>query len=180
MSFFLFLSVLSMAQVADKAENISPLLVGEKMPADSVQNADGAMMSLAAVFAKKPTLLVVFRGGWCPYCNVQLAGLGEAEEEILKLGYQIVALSPDDYKEIPAIETKDKIKYQLYSDKDAKVITNMGIAFNTAKRGILPVPTVMVINQSGEILFEHINPNYKVRMESDYVLTILTALKSKI
>jgi len=177
---FLIFAISSIAQVADKAEDISPLLVGEKIPADSILDANGAMINTADILAKKPTLLVIFRGGWCPHCNVQLAGLAVAEEEIQKLGYQIVAISPDDYKKIAHIETKNNVKYQLYADKDARLITKMGLAFNTGgKRGTLPVPTVMVLNQNGEILFEHINPNYKERIEAEYLLAVLKALQSK-
>ena len=166
-------------QVADQAENICPLLVGESLPSDSIADSNGKNHLLLDIVSKKPTVLVVFRGGWCPYCNVQLSGLGKAEDEILKLGYQIIAISPDDFKNIPAIEEKDELKYQLYSDIGAGLISKMGIAFNSGpKRGILPVPTVLVLNQKGVIQFEHINPNYKQRMGSDYLLAVLNALKS--
>ena len=175
----LIYSLPGIAQVADKAENVCPLLVGEKVPFDSVLNGSGTPYSLADIIGKKPTVLVIFRGGWCPYCNVQLAGLAVAEEKILELGYQIVAVSPDDYHEISKIETKNEIKYQLYADKDARLITKMGLAFNSGgRRGILPVPSVMVLDQTGEILFEHINPNYKVRITSQVLLGVLQALKN--
>lgn len=177
---FLLFSISSVAQVADKAENISPLLVGEKIPSDSVLNGGGTLLSLTDIIAKKPTLLVIFRGGWCPYCNIQLSGLAAAEEKILELGYQIVAISPDDYHEIANIETKDKINYQLYADRNASLITKMGLAFATGgKRGILPVPAVMLLNKNGEILFEHINPNYKVRIGPEFLLAVLKALQTK-
>jgi len=178
--FFLFLAVSSFAQVADKAENISPLLVGEKIPADSIIDDSGSMQSLAKIWVEKPTLLVIFRGSWCPYCNLHLAKLAKAEKEILELGYQIVAISPDDYHKIADIKTKNNVKYQVYADKDARLITKMGLAFNTGgKRGILPVPALMVLDQSGEIRFEHINPNYKIRMETKYLIAVLKALQNK-
>jgi len=177
---FLLFAISATAQVADKAENISPLLVGEKVPADTILDDSGTMHSLADIVAKKATLLIVFRGSWCKYCNLQLAGLATVEEQIVKLGYQIVAISPDDYHKIAQVKTKNNINFQVYADKDARLITNMGLAFNTGgKRGILPVPTVMVLNQKGEILFEHINPNYKVRIKPEFLLSILDALKSQ-
>jgi peroxiredoxin len=45
---------------------------------------------------------------------------------------------------------------------------------------IMPVPTVMILDEKGKILFEYINPNYQERISSEMVLTILKALKSDI
>ena len=82
------------------AEDISPILIGETLPNGNFQNVEGEYIQLKAILEEKPTILVFYRGGWCPYCNVQLSGLVEIEEDILELGYQIVAISPDDYKNL--------------------------------------------------------------------------------
>ena len=84
------------AQVPQNAEDISPLLIGEKLPEAMLLDEDGKPINLNKEIAKKKTVLVFYRGGWCPFCNMQLASLAEAESEILKLGYQIIAVSPDD------------------------------------------------------------------------------------
>ena len=84
------------------AEDISPILIGETLPNANFQNVEGEYVQLKALLEEKPTVLVFYRGGWCPYCNVQLSGLVEIEEDVLELGYQIVAISPDDYKNLQA------------------------------------------------------------------------------
>lgn len=90
----------------------------------------------------------------------------------------------------PTLE-EGNLKYQVYADPEAKFIQDIGIGFQTpgmakmyiAKKTkmdateILPVPTVMVVNTSGEILFEYINPNYKTRLNSEMLLAILNTLK---
>ena len=80
------------------AEDISPILIGETLPNGNFQNVEGEYIQLRTLLEEKPTVLVFYRGGWCPYCNVQLSGLVEIEEDILELGYQILAISPDDLR----------------------------------------------------------------------------------
>ena len=182
----------SNAQIPDKPENISPLLIGETLPKASLQDTDGKSIELSSILQSKPSVLVFYRGGWCPYCNLQLSGLVKIEQEILDLGYQIVAISPDDYQNLKITEDKDSIKYSLYSDKDGKFIQEIGIAFQTptlmkgyiASKGqkgktseVLPVPTVMIVDKGGKILFEYINPNYKERLSGDMLMAVLKTIK---
>jgi len=162
------------AQVADKAEDISPLLIGEKIPDGILTDNMGGKHETGTIFNKKPTVLVIFRGGWCPYCSRQLSGLVDIEEQIINMGYQIVAVSPDNYQNLVSLEEKIEARYEIYSDENGELIKKIGIAFNSGgKRGILPVPTVMVLNQEGIILFEYINPNYRVRITPELLIAVL-------
>ena len=181
------------AQIAEKAEDISPLLVGEMIPDASLKDVKGNEVKFLEVIKSKPTVLVFYRGGWCPYCNKQLAGFASIEAEIMKLGYQIVAISPDDYKNIAPTVKEDKVNYQVYSDAKADLIQKIGIAFKANDKTkeyimsktlgettqALPVPTVMVISTKGEILFENISPNYAKRISSDLILAVLSKLEKK-
>ena len=180
------------AQIAPKAEDVSPLLIGETLPKSDLKDPNGNKVKLSDIIAKKPTVLVFYRGRWCPYCNAQLSGLGLIESDILKLGYQIVAISPDDVKNLKQIISDDSIKYSVYSDSAGKLIQEVGIAYQTPgpvkgfiaskTKGtvteVLPVPTVMVINTKGEILFEYINPNYKERISPEMLLAVLQSLNA--
>ncbi|MCB0433242.1 MAG: redoxin domain-containing protein, partial [Mangrovimonas sp.] len=120
----------------------------------------------------------------------QLSGLAEIENEVLSEGFQIVAISPDNHQMLSKTMAKDEINYQLYSDKEAKLIQAVGIGFKTPESNkkyifnktnfepseILPVPTVMILNTKGEIVFEYINPNYKVRLDEKLLLAVLKAI----
>lgn len=96
------------AQVPEKAEDICPLLIGETIPKATLQDSDGKQVELEKYLSTKPTVLVFYRGGWCPYCNVQLSGLVKIEKEILDLGYQIIAVCPDDYRNLQTTERDRK------------------------------------------------------------------------
>ncbi|WP_082333705.1 peroxiredoxin-like family protein [Mangrovimonas sp. TPBH4] len=179
------------SQIPKQAEDVSPLLVGETIPKAKVLDLNGDELSLQNLIKEKPTVLVFYRGGWCPYCNTQLGALAEAEKEILDLGYQIIAISPDHFKNLRPTVFTHAMKYQVYADPDAKLIQEVGIGFETPGMAkmyianktkmdateVLPVPSVFVLNTSGDILFEYINPNYKVRLSTPLLLAVLETLK---
>jgi cytochrome oxidase Cu insertion factor (SCO1/SenC/PrrC family) len=71
------------AQVPEKPEDVSPLLIGETLPNATLINSAGVDVQFIDLIKEKPTVLVFYRGGWCPYCNVQLSGLGAIESEII-------------------------------------------------------------------------------------------------
>jgi peroxiredoxin len=171
---FLISSLAAYTQIPEKPEDISPLLVGEKIPTELfLYNSSNEAKPIEEIF-NKSTVLIFYRGGWCPYCNTQLADMAEIEGDILKLGYQIVAVSPDDFPNLEATIEKNKVNYQLYSDKNSDVIKALGIGFKASEKSvnyikkvtkgtptqILPVPAVFILDEKGEILMEYIKPNY--------------------
>jgi len=188
---FLFVTTTGYTQIPEKAEDISPLLIGETLPEATLLDENGKSINLNVEIAKKKTVLVFYRGGWCPYCNMQLSSLAATEKDILELGYQIIAVSPDDYQNLKPSVDKNKTSYKLYADSDGSFIKNLGIGFTPNERTtsyiaqktigktteVLPVPTVLILNTSGEILFEYISPNYKQRISPELLLAVLQNVK---
>ncbi len=184
----LAISGLSFAQIAEKAEDISPLLIGEKIPKQDLISVDNKAVSTSDIFSKK-TVLIIYRGGWCPYCNSQLMEMQEIENQIIALGYQIVAISPDSPKFLKETTKEDKLNYQLFSDSDGKFSEALGIAFKREKPklekysegknpGFLPVPTVYILDENREIEFLYINPNYAKRLKGEMLLAVLKSLEN--
>ena len=183
----------SFAQIPDQAEDISPLLYGEKIPEGVLTNPNGENHKVSGIVGKKPTVLLVYRGGWCPYCNAHLAEIQEAESEILSLGYQLIAVSPDSPENLKTTDEKHRLNYSLYSDANGDFLKAMGLAFqvpekraemlsersNGKNEGFLPVPAVFVVDTSGTILFEYINPDYSTRISAGLLLAVLNELKNQ-
>jgi len=181
------------AQLPDQAKDISPLLYGEKIPEGVLTTPNGKNQKVSAIIGKKPTVLLVYRGGWCPYCNAHLAEIQEAESEILELGYQLVALSPDSPENLKTTDEKHRLNYSLYSDANGDFLKALGLAFqvpekraemlsdrsNGKNEGFLPVPAVFVVDTSGTILFEYINPDYSTRISAGLLLAVLNELKNQ-
>jgi peroxiredoxin len=180
-------------QVAEKAEDISPLLNGEILPDAVLKAPDGSAHNLSEVLKQKPSVVLFYRGGWCPFCNAHLAEIQEVQNEVVNLGYQIIAISPDSPENLQATDEKQELAYSLYSDADGKLTKAIGIAFKAPERysgmlseksdglndGFLPVPSVFVTDTSGKITFEYINPDYKTRLSGGLLLAVLKELKEE-
>lgn len=185
--------ILVNAQIPERAEDISPLLIGETIPDVILKATDARDHSILNILSKKPTVLLFYRGGWCPYCNAHLAEIQGAESEILKLGFQIVAISPDSPENLQLTNEKQKLNYSLYSDGNESLIKALGIAFKAPERytnrlnktsgglneGFLPVPAVFVVDSLGKIQFEYINPDYKTRLSAGLLMAVLKELKNE-
>lgn len=181
----------SQADVAPEPTAISPLLIGEKIPGITLSDVSGKKMNLLELAAQKPSVIVFYRGGWCPYCNLHLSELQTIESDILKAGYRIIAISPDSPESMAASISKNKLNYLLLSDTQTEASRGFGLAFQAPERyaemlgkasadqnkNVLPVPAVFVVNNAGEILFEHINPDYKTRLKGSLLLAVLRELK---
>lgn len=181
---------LAQAQVPTQPKDIAPLLIGEMVPNVSLKNIDGKEVNFKSIYEAKKTVLIVYRGGWCPYCNRHLSEMYEIESDIKKLGYQVVAVSPDDFKGLQETVKKGELSYQLLSDSKGTFMKELGIAYTAPEKyskmllkssggdnaNLLPVPSVFVINEKGEIEFEYINPDYSKRLKGQMLLAILEGL----
>lgn len=193
---FIFLATLTAVAhaqnaVPKSATDITPLLIGEKISNIILKSAENTDVPLADLLKKKKSVLVFYRGGWCPYCNTHLQALAEAEKQILAEGFQIIAISPDAPANLKITEEKDKVKYTLLSDSKGELIKAIGIAFeapenyksvinvhsNGLNTNFLPVPSVFVVNTENEILFEYISPDFKHRISAELLVSVLKNLK---
>lgn len=183
------------AGVPLKPEDISPLLIGEQIPVLRLPRSSGEMFDLNKSVSETPTILVFYRGGWCPYCSKQLSGLQEIEKDLTKMGYQVIAISTDSPDNLNKTMNKEKLSYTLLSDADLNAARRFGIAFKSpesydkflpATSGgknvdkLLPVPSVFILNKKGNILFEYINPNITQRLSASLLKAAATALRKDI
>jgi peroxiredoxin len=180
----LLLPPIAMAAVAQRPEEVQPLLVGSQAPDAPLRTLDDQPTTLHAQLAGKPTVLVFYRGGWCPYCNLQLSELRHLVPELARSGFQMIALSPDRPLELARTLEKHALDYTLLSDSSATAMQRYGIAFRVddataekyAEHGIdlaaasgeshhaLPVASVFVIDAAGVIAFSYVNPDYRTRV----------------
>ena len=183
----------------DRAEDIDPIAVGTPLPDVQVQTIEGASIGAREALAGTPTVMVFFRGGWCPYCNRQLAELRLIQDDLAALGYRLVAVSPDRPESLREGLNKTPVDYRLLSDAAARLIRALGIAFRVddatieqykgygidleAASGhdhhLLPVPTVLLVDTSGVIRYRYSNADYKVRMDPDALLSVAASLRGE-
>lgn len=185
------------AAVAHAETNATPLKVGDSIPDVKLRTEDDKEVSLRKLVSEKPTVLIFYRGGWCPFCNRHLQSLAGIEDDLNKAGVQLLAISMDQPAKLKATPDREKLHYRLLSDSDAAAATAFGIAFKVddktvekykgyginldAASGndhhILPHPAVFVADTSGKIRFAHFNPDYKVRLEPAKILEAARSVK---
>ena len=178
--------------IPQKPEDVSPLLYGEKIPMAVIPDASGKSFDLNKAIAEKPTILVFYRGGWCPYCSKQLSGLQQALPGLEKMGYQLIAVSTDESDGLMQSATKEKLSYTLLSDANLELSKQIGIAYKAPKGYwemlpkttggkdvdlLLPVPSVFILDKTGVIHFEYINPDFKQRLSADLLMAAATSIK---
>ena len=178
------------APVASRAEDVRPLEVGRKVPPARIYTIEGEAADIREVSRRKPTVLIFYRGGWCPYCSTHLGELGAVEEDLRRAGYQIIAVSPDRPKYLQSALKEEEYGYTLMSDYEANAIRAFGLAFRVgietfqtyrskgldleersgSRHHILPVPAAYVVDEAGVIRFAYWNPDYKERVDVDELL----------
>ena len=186
----LFASISLGAAIPSSPAEVQPLEVGSAVPAATVQTADGKDVQLAELTTGKPSVIIFYRGGWCPYCTRQLAGLGEIEPELKARGYQILALSTDNAEHAAATDAEFEVSYQLLADSKMDAAKAFGLAYKVdqptlhklesydidieAASGeahhLLPVPAVYVTDANGQIIFRHFDADYKKRLSTEELL----------
>ena len=177
--------------IAPTAAETEPIAVGKPAPDATLRRVDGSSFSLAEELTGKRTVLVFYRGGWCPFCTRHLAGLQEAQPELAKLGYRILAVSPDRPAKLAESIGKTKLTYDLAADGDLDAARAFGLAFHIPDETVtlykdrykidledasgrthhaLPVPGVFLVDPTSQIVYAHTNPDYKTRLSTEALL----------
>lgn len=183
-------------QIREKAEDVTPILNGSTVPKATVKTADGSPVSLQALLMQKPSVIVFYRGGWCPYCSTQLAELKGIEKDLVAEGYQIIAISPESVEKLQSQKLKTEFAAMLISDDKLEAIKAFGIGFyvpNSTRerykgmdieltadgedRAVLPAPAIFITNTQGQVVFSYVNPNFRVRPSAALVLSAAKLVK---
>ena len=73
----------------------SALAAGEFAPDFALPGVDGVPMRLSRALADGPVILSFYRGGWCPYCNLELRAYQALAGRMADAGVRLIAISPE-------------------------------------------------------------------------------------
>jgi len=169
------------------------LKAGDTVPDFTLPDAKGSDVRFADILARGPVVLSFYRGGWCPYCNLELQALQQALPQIRELGVQLIAVSPELPDQSLSTAEKHALAFTVLSDQGNRVAKDFGIVFTLpevlrpiyVQFGIdlpawngddsfeLPMPATYVIGRNGIILDGFVNTDYTQRMEPEQILDIL-------
>lgn len=151
--------------------------VGQKVAYFELPDQLDYPWSLSGQLELGPVMLVFYRGDWDPFCNGQLADYARGIEEFEKRGIQVAGISVDSPPENARMVGKLKLPFPLLSDPEGELARLLGLW--DADWGVA-VPSVLVIDQSGEVRYLYSGSDSADRPPDDEVYAALERLESKI
>lgn len=187
------LDAITESGILDKAKN-----VGDMAPNFSLKNALGEEVSLEDYLAKGPVVLVWYRGGWCPYCNLNLHFLQEELPNFQAQGANLLALTPELPDQSMSTSEKHHLAFEVLSDMGNQVAKEYGLVFKltdevaeiyNAKFGLnehngdtsneLPLAATYVIDTNGKIAYAFLSADYRERAEPSEITAFLKEMNMK-
>lgn len=169
---------------------------GDKLNSFELSDQNGKVLTLQALLANGPLVITFYRGGWCPYCNLELKGYQEILPEIKAAGASLVAITPELPDASLSTSEKNELAFTVLSDVNADYARELGLVFTLPEElkpiyqnfGIdleqhngdgqfdLPLAATFVVAQDGTIASSFVDTDYTLRQEPTEVLEVLKAL----
>ncbi len=171
---------------------------GDRAPAFTLPDADGATVSSTDLLTRGPLALTFYRGVWCPYCNLDLQAIEAAAHDIRGFGASLVGISPQTPANSRRSQRENKLSFPILSDHAGMVANLFGLRFrlpdyliaiykqfgvdlpvhNGEPSWTLPMPARYIIGRDGTIAYAEVNPDYTRRPDPEELLPVLRRLKS--
>jgi peroxiredoxin len=183
-------------KAADIARQI--LKTGDLMPDFMLPNAEGQLVRSGALHAGGPLVLSFFRGGWCPYCVMELKALEAALPAIRRRSATLAAITPDTAAALSRDKRDHRLSFEILGDVDNGVALLFGLVFrvppfihdlwlslgidlgarhgNASGTWLLPIPATYIVDRRGIIRHAHIDSDFRKRMEPALILRRLSAI----
>ncbi len=191
-------AVLHRAEAAREALGLSYHAVkeGDVAPDFTLQDANGRPVSLAALRAQGPVVLVFFRGAWCPFCTLTLRAMERARPAIEATGARVVAVAPQARPGLAVLAELQNLHFPLLTDAGNDVARRYGLVWevdeelralyrrlghdltrlNAVPAWELPIGAGYVIAPDGHVVAARVDPHVTRRLTPARALAALRAL----
>lgn len=174
--------------------------IGTTIPDADVLTVYGSSTRLSSALADRPAVLVLYRGAWCPYCNIALrAYQHELVPALAERGVRLIALSPQKPDGSLSVTEADDLTFTVLSDPGNAVAGSLGIIapvnpdalaaqrrlgldvteLNADGTAELPFPTVVVFGAARTVRFIDVHPDYTTRTEPSEILVAVDAMSAR-
>ncbi|MCO7225826.1 peroxiredoxin family protein [Pleionea sp. CnH1-48] len=149
------------------------LKVGARLPNFELKDIEGQSVSFRQAF-EGITLIVFYRGNWCPICMAQIKRLAENAKEFREREVDVVLVSPQPPSYTFALAKKLKVPFYFLVDEENKVAQQLKISSKEGMpKGIellgydseTVYPTVILTDNDGQIFYVDLTDNYRERPE---------------
>lgn len=184
----------TLVETADRTKWVK---AGDRVPELRLPEVDGGELTLRDLTARGPAVLVFFRFATCPACNIALPYYAQKLWPRLDaLGASLTAVSPQVPERLVEIKRKHALPFNIASDLGNALGRRFGVLYefdaaskasarakgsfigDTTGTGTweLPMPTVVVIDRQGEVVFADVSPDWLARTEAEPILEALERL----
>ena len=179
------------SQTADSAIN-----VGDYVPDFKLPNASGDIISFNDLLKDGPVVINFYRGGWCPFCNLEFKALHDHLAEIEGHGARLIGIAPETPETTQDTIENHGLRFEVLCDQGNQLADRFGLlmvvdeamrplyqkwgidlpAANGDDSFALPVPATYVIDAEGIVRGAYVDKNYTQRMEPSEIIKILSDL----
>ena len=190
-------NAMAISDLVARGLSASALKKGAVAPDFALPDTHGRLVALNTLLDLGPVVISFYRGGWCPFCNLELRGLQRVLPDIVQAGGTLVAISPQLPDNSLSTEEKNQLTFPVLSDVGNIVAKRFGIVFtlptalvqaNTTMgrdlvemngesgAGELPMPATFIIDKCGVIRFAFVEEDWSKRLDPDIVVDTLRGL----
>ena len=161
--------------------NSNLLIVGKKLPQLVFKDQNNKVVSNDDFDGKK-LIYLFYRGNWCPLCMAQIKEISEQYRALNDLGAEVLLISPQPHKFTVSLARKMDVPFWFLTDEDGLMAKKLGIyvkggtpfgmeVFGFESDTVLP--TVVITDETGLIIYTDQTDNYRVRPEPETFLAVL-------
>ncbi|VAW51339.1 hypothetical protein MNBD_GAMMA05-842 [hydrothermal vent metagenome] len=170
---------------------------GDRIPSFQLNDLNGNAVHSDELLKRGPIIINFYRGGWCPYCDLELKALQDSLSEFKASNATLIAVSPElPDNSLAAIE-KNRITFPVLTDRKLMLAKQFGLVFKLPKTiedmtkdvfGLnlpeingtdefeLPIPATYIVDSDHVIRFASANPNFMQRTEPSKIIDVLKTL----
>ncbi len=190
--------IMNNATEALKAESLAKKAFkeGDSILNAKLLNAQNKEIEIASLNSNGPLIISFYRGGWCPYCNLELKALQNALPKFKALGAQLIAITPETPDNSLSTAEKNELSFEVLSDLGNVYAKKLGLVFEMPEdlRAIyhqfgldvpkhngdnsyeLPMPATFVIDPDGKIILSFVAEDYTKRLDPEVIISALEKL----
>lgn len=173
--------------------------VGQHLPADlKLIDVDRREITVSSLHEQSPVVIIVYRGGWCPFCTRQMKDWNARLDDLKQAGARIVAVSIEKPERVRKVAQQEAPGYDLLIDDGAKVTKALGLGVltfdestrakytrygvklnevNTTGAWELPYPATLVVDRAGVVRFIEQSEDFTKRSDPAKVMDVVKSLK---
>jgi peroxiredoxin Q/BCP len=145
---------------------------GQKAPAFDGVDQDNQKIKLSD-FTGKKVILYFYPKDNTPGCTAEACNLRNNYEDLLKKGFKVIGISPDNEKSHKGFAGKYSLPFPLIADPEKKILTSYGVwgekkMYGKTVTGVLR--TTFIIDEKGMI--EKIIPKVDTAQHTEQILKL--------